>query len=61
MSRAHARHTLLPSYALTALRPDMARYETNRQVIHLSAAKRSLDQADHFSGPCLYDNRRKRA
>jgi len=27
----------------------MAYYETNRQVIHLSKAKRCSDQADHFS------------
>ncbi|MEA2732889.1 MAG: hypothetical protein QOF70_7364 [Acetobacteraceae bacterium] len=27
----------------------MAHYETNRQVIHLSKAKRCLDQADHLS------------
>ena len=27
----------------------MAYYETNRQVIHLSMAKRCLDQADHLS------------
>jgi hypothetical protein len=26
----------------------MAYYETNRRVIHLSKAKRCLDQADHF-------------
>jgi hypothetical protein len=30
----------------------MAYYETNRQVIHLSMAKRCLDQADHlYSSP----------
>ena len=28
--------------------PTMAYYETNRQVIHLSMAKRCLDQADHL-------------
>jgi hypothetical protein len=28
--------------------PTMAYYETNRRVIHLSKAKRCLDQADHF-------------
>jgi len=27
----------------------MAYYETNRQVIHLSKAKRCLDQAGHLS------------
>jgi hypothetical protein len=27
--------------------PTMAHYETSRQVIHLSKAKRCLDQADH--------------
>ena len=27
----------------------MAHYETNRQVIHLSKAKRCLDKADHLS------------
>jgi hypothetical protein len=29
--------------------PVMAYYETNRQVIHLSKAKRCSDQADHLS------------
>jgi hypothetical protein len=28
--------------------PTMAYYETNRQVIHLSKAKRCLNQADHL-------------
>jgi hypothetical protein len=28
--------------------PTMAYYETNRRVIHLSKAKRCLDQADHL-------------
>jgi hypothetical protein len=29
----------------------MAYYETNRRVIHLSKAKRCLDQADHLCAP----------
>jgi hypothetical protein len=29
-------------------RPDMAHHETNRQVIHLSKAKRCLEQADQL-------------
>ena len=28
--------------------PTLAHYETNRQVIHLSKAKRCLDQADRL-------------
>ena len=31
--------------------PTLAHYETNRQVIHLSKAKRCLDQADRLCGP----------
>jgi hypothetical protein len=40
----------LPGRATPFLRndPTMAHYETNRQVIHLSKAKRCLDQADHL-------------
>jgi hypothetical protein len=40
--------SLRSGYARPARRPDMAHYETNRQVIHLSKAKRCLGQADHL-------------
>jgi hypothetical protein len=40
--------SLRSGYALPAQRPAVAYYETNRQVIHLSKAKRCLDQADHL-------------
>jgi len=46
--RRHVGSSLQSGYALLAQRPDMAHHETNRQVIHLSKAKRCLDQADHL-------------
>jgi hypothetical protein len=41
--------SLRSGYAALRNSPMMAYYETNRQVIHLSKAKRCSDQADHLS------------
>jgi hypothetical protein len=41
--------SLRSDYARPAQQPDLAYYETNRQVIHLSKAKHCSDQADHLS------------